>query len=450
MKASNRAFSILIVDDEAKILSALDILIAGEGYQVFTAANAKEALQVLKTQEIQLVLSDIMMPGITGVELLKKVKTTHPEIIVVLMTGYSSVPGAIDAMREGAQDYLTKPINPDDVLLMIERNYQQFKKNQRAVILQQEATRNQGKSMVGSSPRLNQVKSEITQVAPVDISVLITGESGTGKELVARSIHELSPRKDNLFVAINCASIPSDLLESELFGHEKGAFSGAINRKYGLFEVADKGTLLLDEIGEMAIELQAKILRTIETGTFRRLGGTSEISSDFRIVSSTNRDLQASIAADQFRADLFFRLNQFNIHVPPLRKRKSDILELVEHFFAGKGRENISAESIPDTLELLLGYDWPGNIRELFNALERAHLLAGDDLPLPKHFPPEIARQSIVKPQITGSTQTLADVENQYIMEIYHQHNQNKPKTAEALGISVRSLYNKLKSLDID
>ncbi len=450
MKANSREFSILLVDDDAKILSALEILIASEGYQVYKAADAKTALKILKTTDIHLVLSDIMMPGISGMDLLKKIKSTHPEIIVVLMTGYSSVPGAINAIRDGAQDYLIKPINTDDVILMVERNYQQFKRNQRAVMLRQEATRHKSISIVGSSPRIEQVKEEISQVAPVDISVLITGESGTGKELVARSIHEQSLRKDNLFVAINCASIPSDLLESELFGHEKGAFSGAVTRKYGLFEVADKGTLLLDEIGEMASELQAKILRTIETGTFRRLGGTSEITSDFRIVSATNRDLQQSISENQFRADLFFRLNQFNIEVPPLRQRKSDILELVEYFFMEKGRENISSATIPDTLELLLSYDWPGNIRELFNALERAHLLAGTGLPLPKHFPPEIRMNSVQQQTNSNEpTKTLAEVENKHILEVYNRNSQNKPKTAKALGISVRSLYNKLKAMDL-
>lgn len=450
MNARNKDFSILIVDDDAKILSALEVLISSEGYALHKAANAKDALKILKDEEVHLVLSDIMMPGITGVELLQKIKSTYPDIVVVLMTGYSSVPGAINAIQEGAQDYLIKPINTDDVLLMIARNCQQFRKSQRIVMLQQEASRNKSKSIVGTSPRINLVKEEIAQVASVDISVLITGESGTGKELVAQSIHDQSHRSEHLFVAINCASIPSDLLESELFGHEKGAFSGAVSRKYGLFEVADKGTLLLDEIGEMAIELQAKMLRTIETGTFRRLGGTQEISSDFRIISSTNRDLQASISSGQFRADLFFRLNQFNIDVPPLRKRKSDILELVQHFCEAKGRDNISAESIPDALQLLLGYDWPGNIRELFNAMERAHLLAGSELPAPKHFPPEIRAMPLAKQKGSSSPLTLADVENQYILDIYDANDHNKPRTAKVLGISVRSLYNKLKNLGID
>ncbi|NQV51296.1 MAG: sigma-54-dependent Fis family transcriptional regulator [Candidatus Marinimicrobia bacterium] len=255
--------------------------------------------------------------------------------------------------------------------------------------------------------------------------------------------------KINYVVAINCASIPADLLESELFGHEKGAFSGAANRKYGLFEVADKGTILLDEIGEMPLELQAKILRAIETGKIRRLGSTTEVWSDFRIISSTNRNLEDTISQKQFRSDLYFRLNQFHISVPPLRNRKSDISELVDFFALKKNRSANPSTEMPDCIEMLMHYSWPGNVRQLFNALERAFLLAGSSTPLQKHFAPEITLSYVNKTDPDKSHTLLADLENEHILKVYYEMGQNRAKTASALGISVRSLFNKLKSINI-
>lgn len=442
-------FPVLIVDDDPGVCSALEDVISGEGYAVTAATNAQTALEILAEKTFPLVLSDIMMPGMNGIEMLAKIKSLSPETIVVMMTGHSSINGAIGSIRAGAQDYLIKPINYDDILLLLERNFQQFKKNKRADMLRQELLRNKTSSIIGNSVGIKQIKNEIAQVAPVNLSVLITGESGTGKELVARAMHDLSPRKDQLFVAINCASIPSDLLESELFGHERGAFSSAIALKYGLFEVADGGTILLDEIGEMPLELQAKILRTIETGTFRRVGGTQELSSDFRLVSSTNRDLSEAIIEKQFRSDLFYRLNQFHILVPPMRARKSDIPLLIDFFATQRGLPDHFSREMSACVEMLKQYHWPGNIRELFNALERAFLLAGEVPPLPKHFPQEILQPATILVADVKSHLTLRELEDQHVLRVYNDLGQNKAAAAKTLGITSRTLFTKLKSLKI-
>lgn len=449
MTGRDSDFSILVVDDETEVLNALELLISSEGYAVSAASNAHEALNLLRSKEYQLIISDIMMPEMNGHELLETVKSINSEIIVVLMTGYSSVEGAVKAIKAGAQDYLIKPVNYDDVLIMIERNYQLFKKNRVADMQRQEIARHRTASIIGKSAAIKRVKKEISQVAEANISVLITGESGTGKELVARAIHNIGNRSNNMFVAINCASIPSDLLESELFGHEKGAFSGAVSRKYGLFEVADKGTILLDEIGEMQPELQAKLLRTIESGSFRRLGSTKEISSDFRVLSSTNKDLQEAITKKTFRSDLFFRLNQFHLDVPPLRERKSDIVDLVNYYSMSKGRDINFDNDLPDLLQMLKNYHWPGNVRELFNALERAFLLSNNKTILTEHFPQDIQQPSSKLNSSSDSSTLLADITDRHIIKIYNANGQNKSRTAKALGISVRSLYNKLMKIDM-
>lgn len=441
-------FSILVVDDESYVRQSLTQLLGSEGFQVDSASSAREALEKLELASHPLILSDVMMPGMSGVELLKKVKVINIETEVVLMTGYSSVQGAIEAIKEGAQDYLIKPINTKDVLLMVARNFQQFKKNQRVEMMRQEITRKNNHLIIGNSSRMRQVKSDISKVASTDLSVLITGESGTGKELVARGIHDQSVRKERMFVAINCASIPADLLESELFGHEKGAFSGANQRKYGLFEVADRGSILLDEIGEMPMVLQAKILRALETGKFRRLGGTAEIESNFRVLSATNMNIQEAVSRKQFRADLFFRLNQFNIAVPPLRERKSDLPALVDFFALKENRGSRLAAKMPECIEMFKQYHWPGNVRELFNALERAFLIAGENPIRKEHFSREILAPSAASSDAGLQHKKLADLENEHILKVYHDLGFNRTKTAQALGISVRALFNKLKSLN--
>ncbi len=448
MGVRTKDFPVLIVDDDLGVCSGIEEIVSHEGYAVSTVTSAQEALEMIKTQSFPLVISDIMMPGMSGIELLEQIKSISPDTVVIMMTGYSSIQGAITAIKAGAQDYLIKPLKYDDILLLLERNIQQFKRNKQSEIFRQEVMRNQTPFIVGESSGMKRVKTEIAQVASADLSVLITGESGVGKELVARAIHDLSPRTDQMFVAINCASIPSDLLESELFGHEKGAFSGASTRKYGLFEVADGGTLLLDEIGEMPLELQAKMLRAIETGVFRRLGSTRDISSNFRIISSTNKDLAEAIGNKEFRSDLFYRINQFEISVPPLRSHMSDFNLLIDHFAIKKGRKESFSNDMLETLEALKQYSWPGNVRELFNALERAFLLAGDGKVLAEHFASDIVNATKSGNE-KKSFQSLAELENDHILKVYGKAGPNQTTVANILGISTRTLFTKLKKLKV-
>ena len=443
---------ILVVDDEPEIRTILKDLLESNGYDVIVAENGMESIQLYKEHLPAIVLSDINMPGMTGIELLKQIKSVNPEAVVILMTGYSSIENAVEAIKSGAEDYLLKPLNYYNVMNKINqiRKRQELKINNE--ILRQEMLRHKTVQIVGKSRSILKVKNEIRQVAGSDIPILIMGDTGTGKELVARAIHDQSARKNQPYVAINCAAIPSDLLESELFGHERGAFSGAVARKYGLFEVADKGTILLDEIGEMSVELQPKILRTIETKQFRRLGAGKEVVSDFRVISSTNRNLKQMITEGKFREDLFYRLTPFIIEVSPLRDRKSDIPLLMDFFSVKKGRHDAGSEKQSEFIEALKSYPWPGNIRELQNALERVFLLAGDRAPSVHHLPPEIQnvyyRQDNMLKYGSG-TPTLAEIERNYILKVFHELGDNKTLTAEKFGISLRSLYNRLKQYDI-
>jgi len=371
---------------------------------------------------------------------------------VVLFTGYSSIDNVVDAIKSGALEYLPKPINNDELLGMVLRIYNREELKVNNEMLRQEMLRSKSVQIIGKSVGVKKVKKEIKQVAQSDIPVMITGETGTGKELVAKSIHDQGPRKDQPFVAINCASIPSDLLESELFGHERGAFSGAVTRKYGLFEVANKGTILLDEIGEMSVDLQPKILRAIESKQFRRLGAQKEVSSDFRVISSTHRNLLSLVDSGRFREDLFYRLSPFIIDVPALRRRKSDIPLLLDFFSMKKSRQDPKFEGESEFVAALQNYNWPGNIRELQNAMERVFLLAGNEVPSVDHLPPEIQD---IKSQLEGNTldaserPTLEDIERDYMLKIYRELGGNKTHVAKALGISLRSLYNKLEKYDI-
>ena len=442
-------FKVLVVDDDMGICTAMDQIISDEGYSVTIANSAHEALVHLSKNEYPIVLSDIMMPEMDGMELMSAIKSRSPETIVVLMTGYASIDGAITAIKMGANDYITKPIDYDGVLLMLERNFNLYAANKRVEMMQQELYRNQTNSIVGKSASVKRLKHEISKVSSADLSVLVTGESGTGKELVARAIHQMSPRSTQMFVAVNCASIPNDLLESELFGHEQGAFSGAVRRKYGLFEIADKGTVFLDEIGEMSLDLQAKLLRTLESGTFRRLGSVDEISSDFRVLSATNKDLPKAISNKNFRSDLFYRLNQFHLLIPPLRERKSDIPLLVDAFALKKGRGEKYSALMPESMERLQKYHFPGNVRELFNGLERAFLLAGENIPVPEHFPADM-RQTSTRSGLGDESQlTLSELESRHIEKVYNATGRSQTKTAEILGITTRTLYTKLKSLKL-
>ena len=445
-------FKILIVDDEQEIRDGLKQVLESEGYEVDVAQDGKEALQMYTDNHYQLVYSDIMMPSMTGLDLTKAIKKASDDTYVALFTGYSSIETAVEAIREGADEYLVKPVANEELFNIARKvnNLHKIRMNNQAL---RQAISGSGKTIIiGKSTGMRRVRSEIKQVSQSDITVLITGKTGTGKELIARSIHEKSKRNSHPFVAINCAAIPHDLLESELFGHERGAFSGANLRKFGLLEVADKGTILLDEIGEMSERLQAKLLRTIESGRFRRLGGNKELKSDFRVLSSTNKDLKAMVGVGTFREDLYYRLSSFNIDIPPLKKRKSDIPQLVEFFCSAMGGDEYVIDKDSDFIRALMNYNWPGNVRELQNSLERVRLLSPDNELDCECLPPEILKvEENLESTYSGDSDILPleEIEKEHILKVYQELGGNKSQVARVLGISLRTLYNRLAKYNI-
>ena len=374
-----RSGRILVVDDEANARTALAELLREEGFDVETAADAFKALGKLEAFSPHVVVTDLKMPGMDGIELVKKLRSMEDVPAVIVMTAFGAVESAIEAMRAGAEEYLTKPLNFDELLVVVDKVFANQALRRETVQLRKRVRdRVAPGNMVGSSPPMQRVFEIVEQVAPSRATVLITGESGTGKELVANAIHQRSPRAAGPFIKLHCAALAESLLESELFGHEKGSFTGAMTRKDGRFSLADGGTLFLDEIGEISTSLQVKLLRFLQEHEFERVGGTQTIHVDVRVIAATNRDLKEEVARGRFREDLFYRLNVVNIETPPLRDRKSDIPAIAKFFVDryakdnGKTVENISSLA----LELLVAYDWPGNVRELENAIERAIVLA--------------------------------------------------------------------------
>ena len=375
---------LLIVDDDRSLRQFLDILFSKDGYQVFTAETGKEALKLMEKQPVDVVLADIRMPEMDGLSLLKEIKGRWPQIPVIMITAFASMDTAVSAMREGAFDYVTKPFNLSELRETVARALKKAEKSREGEPKGEQIVQFEG--MVAKSAAMRKIFSLLPKVAQAPSNVLITGESGTGKELIARAIHRLSPRKDRPFVVVNCGGIPANLLESELFGYSRGAFTGATREKKGLFAVAHGGTIFLDEIGELPPELQVKLLRVVQQKSFIPLGETQEIEVDVRIISATNRDLEKEVLAGNFREDLYYRLNVISIHVPPLRERREDIPVLVQYFLdkyarqMGKKVEGISAYA----LKALEEYDFPGNIRELENIIERSVALETGSLILPE------------------------------------------------------------------
>ncbi len=374
--------TVLVVDDERNYLVVLSELLADEGYEVYTADNGDRALELARTIDLDLVISDMRMPGMDGLELLQRLKAGQPELPVIMITAFGEVDIAVQAMQAGAFNYLTKPFNNDELLISVRKaveHYAIVRENKR--LRSEMDTRYGFANIIGKNPAMQHVYSLIEKVAPTNSSVLITGESGTGKELVARAIHLYSQRKEAPFISVNCAALPETLLESELFGHEKGAFTGAIAMRKGRFELAHGGTLFLDEIGDLPLALQAKLLRILQEHSFERVGGTRTITVDVRIVTATNKDLKEEVEAGRFREDLYYRLNVVNIHLPPLRERTDDIPMLVSHFLE-RQRRNLGRERLditPEALRLLTSLPWEGNVRELENTIERAAILCSDD-----------------------------------------------------------------------
>jgi len=436
---------ILLVDDERK----LGVVLAGElgdaGHQVLTAQDGRAALEVLKEQPFDVVVSDIRMEPVDGLHLLAEVKRIAPDTDVIMMTAYASTDTAVTALRHGAADYLIKPFPAEELVHVVERVLERQRLALENRQLKRELAPPAGE-LIAASPQMQQIARVVARVAQTDATVLISGASGTGKEVVARAIHVGSRRADGPFVAVNCAALPEGLLESELFGHERGAFTGADRRKLGRFEIADGGTLFLDEIGEIGTSVQTKLLRALETKSFDRVGGTVSITSDVRILAATNRDLEAAVATGAFREDLYYRLNVFPIALPSLKERPEDVEALARHFISTTGF-SLSDEAVA----ALRQYEWPGNARELRNVLERATILCDGDVILPEHL---LLRPARSQPTAgapgaggIGDDLNLERNERRLIEEALRRAEGNKTEAARFLGISRRALYSRAESL---
>ncbi|MFQ5911755.1 MAG: sigma-54-dependent transcriptional regulator [Nitrospinota bacterium] len=448
---------ILVIDDEASHRMMLKAVLSDEGYAVRLAATGEDGLRAVEEEVFDLILLDIRMPGIGGIETLRRIRAISPTVPVLMMTAYGTVNSAVEAMKLGAYDYLEKPLDVE-VLKITLRNvleHQSLKVENR--LLRERLARDfDYANIIGRSRALREVFKQVSLVAPTDATVLITGESGTGKELIAGAIHQNSRRKDRPFIKVTCAAIPETLLESELFGHEKGAYTGAISRQAGRFSLADGGTIFLDEIAEVPASIQVKLLRALQEKTFEPLGSGKTQKVDVRILAATNRDLESSVQSGTFREDLFYRLNVFPIRVPSLRERREDIPLLAEHFlkrFTEKNARPIRGFT-PRAMDLLARYPWPGNVRELENCVERAVIVCRGDLIEPGHLPPAVRADAIeeeeagLEPAKVGSGRKLRDMERELILRTLHANDGNRTRTAEILGISRRTLQMKVKQYE--
>jgi len=444
--------SVLIVDDEAATREALSLLVSEWGWTPQGADGPAAALRVLERQPPDLVVTDLVMPGGDGLGILQKIRADGLDVPLVVLTGHASIDRAVAATREGAYDFIEKPCNPARLRVTLEHALEQARTRREVQMLRTRVREAPPGEFIGRSRAMKDVFALIDKVAPSKASVVITGQSGTGKEMVARAIHARSPRHDKPFIAINCSAIPPTLMESEIFGYERGAFTGAEQRRPGHFELADGGTLFLDEVGEISPELQAKFLRVLEEERLRRIGGKTELQVDVRVLAATNRDLREQIRSGQFREDLFFRLNVFQIALPPLRDRPEDVPALVEHFvhrFAGDAGRRIRGTT-PEAMRRLTDYAWPGNIRELRNCMERAVLLCDGELIGEAQLPAEIlSREGDASLRMPLGIR-LRDVERAYVEAMLLRLGGNKAKAARTLGISEKTLYNKLRRYSRD
>ena len=444
-------FSILVVDDEKNIREGIAKSLELDGYAAILAANGEEALRMVENREVDLIISDLKMPVMSGQELLKKVSSAYPTLPVIILTGHGTIESAVTAMRDGAFDFLTKPVNLDRLTLLVKRALSNRDLVLQHRALQEEVARlsekNRSALIIGKSSGMRRVMEVVEQVADTKASVLITGESGVGKEVVADTIHKLSSRRDQPFVKVHCAALTETLLESELFGHEKGAFTGAVTTRKGRFELADGGTILLDEIGEINGSTQIKILRVLQEKKFERVGGEKSLEVDIRIISATNRNLAEEITEGNFREDLYYRLNVVNIHIPPLRERKEDIPLLISSFLKefseenGKTIEGISSKA----QSVLFNYQWPGNIRELRNCIESSVVMCKGHIIQPEDLPPSVltgAEGNTIRVEVGTS---LSEAEKLIIQGTLNAEKGNKSQTAKVLGIGRKTLHRKLK-----
>jgi two-component system response regulator PilR (NtrC family) len=452
---------ILVVDDEKSMCDFLEIMLNKEGYEVASTTSGEKALELLDNNLYSMVLTDVKMPGVDGFEVLRKTKEVSPDTVVIMITAYGSPEGAVTAIKEGAYDYITKPFRVEEVKLTIKKSLERSTLIMENIRLRQ-AVEDRYKfwNLIGKSPKMQRVYELVEKVSQTKANVLITGESGTGKELVAKAVHFNSARKDRSFVTLNCGAIPENLLESELFGHMKGSFTGAIANKRGLLEMAEGGTLFMDEIGELPLPLQVKLLRVIQEREFKRVGGIEDIKVDVRIISASNQDLQQKVAHASFREDLFYRLNVIQIKIPPLRERKEDIPLLVNHFVrkysadTGKEIEGIS----PEALELLLGYNFAGNVRELENMIERSITLETTSMIADRHIRSYLNERMISKgipPTLEipeegmDLNKVVEDLEKAFILKALEQTDGVKKKAAEILGMNFRAMRYKLAKYDL-
>ena len=443
--------SLLLVDDEEAFRKLVGSELAHAGYQVTTAAGLGEARDLLRERTFHLALLDVRMPDGSGLDLLAEIKEAAPATEVLMLTGHATVEEAIRAMKNGALDFLTKPFKFEALEAVLEKAVQKQTLVRSNTALEREVARiHSGDGFIGQTAAVRELLHLLVRVAETESTVLIRGESGVGKELVARAVHRRSPRLRQPFVVVDCASLHENLLQSELFGHEKGAYTGAIRLKHGLFEVADRGTIFLDEIGELTPQLQVKLLRVLETGIFRRVGGTVDIKVDVRVIAATNRALEVMMKEGGFREDLYYRLNVFSLQIPPLRERRDDIPTLVEHFVRGSAltqKRNVRASDA--AMEVLRRYHWPGNVRELENVIERALILCDAGVIEPEHLPLGIRLEPSFRPtEDDGRLVTLEEVERRYVLRVLEECKGHRQKAATILGISERNLYRKLKELE--
>ena len=443
---------VLIVEDEPSTRLGLTELVRTWGFAAESAADGEEALTSVTSFRPSIIITDLVMPRMGGLDLLKALKEDDAGCTVVLLTAQGSVESAVEAIKEGAYDYLTKPIEPQRLKILLDKIVERQDTLREVKVLRRQL-REQGSfgSMIGNSASMRKVYQIVEQAAPTSASVLIWGESGTGKELVAKTIHQLSPRAQQPFVPINCAAIPETLLESEIFGHEKGAFTGASDRREGCFELADRGTLFLDEIAEMTPATQVKLLRVLQERAFRRLGGRAEQTVDVRVIAATNVVPIEAVKSGKLREDLFYRLNVFAMELPPLRQRKEDLPLLIQSFIAefnARNNKHVSAID-PAAMRILEQYSWPGNVREVRNVIERAVILASGEFIEMKHLPPLVTESpDVVKPVVSlAPGTTVEEAERQLILMTLEHTRDNKTRAAEILGISLKTLHNKLNKL---
>ncbi len=440
-----KAIQVLVIDDEPSIRTLIEKELASSRIEIFSVSSGKEALDIVKKKEFDVIILDIRLPDIDGMTLLKKFKENLPDVEIIIITGYATIEDAINAMKIGAYDYITKPFALEHLELLIEKAYQRVSLLKENRLLNRALSEKSPPQLIGKSKSIQEITKIIKKVAPSDVSVLLTGESGTGKDVVAKCIHYFSSRSNKPLIVKNCGEMQKELVRSELFGHVKGAFTGATQSHNGLIEIADGGTLFLDEVGELPLEVQSALLRFIETKRYRRVGDTLERKADVRLILATHRDLQREVETGNFLDALYYRINIVNIYLPPLKERKEDIPLLVEHFVTKLSPIGKKYFVTDEVMECLLNYNWPGNIRELRNVIERAIVLSENNLITSKVLPKEICKE----PSIVPTNLNLYEMEKILIKKALAVANGNKSKASKLLGISRKKLYKKIKDYNL-